>query len=122
MGAYDCDDGRLVGTSCSAPITCVSNNDVPKKAPYIPIDIPVASAWPKWHYCPTQVMFSLPTFSVSTCSSCGGLCVLCRSVHFHGIGRLFAHKHRVNWTCISNAMSAPLQCWAARSSPLFDQR
>ena len=62
MGAYDCDDGRLVGTSCSAPITCVSNNDVPKKAPYIPIDIPVASAWPKWHYCPTQVLFSLPKF------------------------------------------------------------
>ena len=55
VGAYDCEDGRLVGTSCSAPITCVSNNDVPKKAPYIPIEIPVASAWPKWHYCAPQV-------------------------------------------------------------------
>lgn len=52
MGAYDSEDGRLVGTSCSEPIVCISNNDVPKNAPYLPMHIPVSSAWPKWQLVP----------------------------------------------------------------------
>lgn len=56
MGAYDFETGRLLGTSCSAPIAMCSNNDVPKKAPYIPIEIPVASGWPQWRLCP-QVLY-----------------------------------------------------------------
>ena len=52
MGAYDSEDGRLVGTSCSEPIVCISNNDVPKNAPYLAMHIPVSSAWPKWQLFP----------------------------------------------------------------------
>ena len=112
MGAYDCEDGRLVGTSCSAPITCVSNNDVPKKAPYIPIEIPVASAWPKWQYCSPQVRFSPP--------NCTFVCFVALSLPWND-GAL-AHKRRVSCTCTIKAMSAPVQCWAAWSSALLDQR
>ncbi|CAL5227695.1 g10703 [Coccomyxa viridis] len=54
VGAYDSEDGRLVGTSCSEPIVCISNNDVPKNAPYLPMHIPVSSAWPKWQLVPQQ--------------------------------------------------------------------
>ena len=52
MGAYDSEDGRLVGTSCSEPIVCISNNDVPKNAPYLAMHIPVSPAWPKWQLFP----------------------------------------------------------------------
>ncbi len=52
VGAYDSVDGRLVGTSCSEPIVCISNNDVPKNAPYLAMHIPVSSAWPKWQNVP----------------------------------------------------------------------
>ena len=35
------------------PIVCISNNDVPKNAPYLPMRMPVSSAWPKWQLLPT---------------------------------------------------------------------
>lgn len=41
-----------MGTSCSEPIVCISNNDVPKNAPYLAMHIPVSSAWPKWQLFP----------------------------------------------------------------------
>ena len=41
-----------MGTSCSEPIVCISNNDVPKNAPYLAMHIPVSSAWPKWQLVP----------------------------------------------------------------------
>ena len=70
MGAYDFDTGRLLGTSCSAPIAMCSNNDVPKKAPYIPIEIPVAAGWPQWRLCPQVLCLSFTPLLVTMTDWC----------------------------------------------------
>ena len=70
MGAYDSEDGRLVGTSCSEPIVCISNNDVPKNAPYLPMRIPVSSAWPKWQLLPKVSPCVMPLCTAIACEAC----------------------------------------------------
>lgn len=57
VGAYDFDNGRLIGTSCSQPILMCSNNDAPDRAASLAIHIPVSSTWPRWQQVPQQVPF-----------------------------------------------------------------
>ncbi|CAL8462410.1 g1943 [Coccomyxa elongata] len=48
MGAYDQVGHQLLGSTCSAPIRVLANNDVPSGAAFISMHLPIRADWEGW--------------------------------------------------------------------------
>jgi hypothetical protein len=68
MGAYDQVGHQLLGSTCSAPIRVLANNDVPSGAAFISMHLPIRADWEGWLPHNMKVLprsASLPTSVVS---------------------------------------------------------
>lgn len=48
VGAYDQVGHQLLGSTCSAPIRVLANNDVPSGAAFISLQLPIRADWDGW--------------------------------------------------------------------------
>ncbi len=80
MGAYDQVGHQLLGSTCSAPIRVLANNDVPSGAAFISMHLPIRADWEGWLPHNMKVLTRFLTSSCLLTTAC--------SLHLTGLLRM----------------------------------